>query len=79
MSAVSQLQVETCIKEYIDPYLESDLVSANVVKNIQIDNGNVVISIQLGFPAQGYFDQLKNNITEKVKTIAGVENVTVAL
>ena len=39
MAEVSQLQVETALKEVIDPYLEQDLVAAKCVKNINVDGG----------------------------------------
>ena len=53
MADVSQLQVETALKEVIDPYLEQDLVSAKCVKNIKVDGGNVAVDIVLGYPAKG--------------------------
>ena len=37
MADVSQTQVEDALKTYIDPYLETDLVSAKAIKNIKID------------------------------------------
>jgi len=77
MSAVSQLQIETQIKNYVDPYLEKDLVSAQAVKNISIDGNSVVVDIEMGFPVQGYENTLRENIIKHVNSISGVENVTV--
>ena len=37
MASVSPQQVQDKIKEYIDPYLEQDLVSAKAVKDVNID------------------------------------------
>ena len=56
--SVSQEQIESAIKEYVDPYLEKDLVTAGVVKDTTIDGDSVKVKIVLGFPAYGYVDKL---------------------
>lgn len=75
--SISQLQVETAIKEYIDPYLEQDLISAKSVKKISVEDGNVTVDISLGFPAKGYYEDLSNKLKEKINAISGVNNVMV--
>ncbi|MBT8005973.1 MAG: iron-sulfur cluster carrier protein ApbC [Gammaproteobacteria bacterium] len=77
MSELTRDAVETAIKNYIDPYLDSDLVAAKSVKDIQIDGGNVTIDIVLGFPAKGYADELSNKVAEVVKAADGIADVTV--
>ena len=77
MSEVSQLQVETQIKNYIDPYLEKDLVSAKAIKNISIDGGKVSIDVSLGFPAAGHAAALSEKVIAQVKSITGVDDVAV--
>ena len=79
MSNVSQPQIEAAIKEYIDPYLEKDLVTANSVKEIAIDGGKVKVSIALGFPAAGYFAELAAKLKEKIEAVDGVASVDVAV
>ena len=54
--SVTKEQVEEALKQYIDPYLEKDPVTAGVVKVIAIDGGNVSIKIVLGYPAYGFVD-----------------------
>ena len=41
MAALTQQAVEEKIKTYIDPYLESDLVSGKCIKDIKVDGGKV--------------------------------------
>jgi len=77
MSAVSQLQIETKLKEFQDPYLGADLVSAKAIKNIAIDGGNVTIDVELGFPASGYQQTLADNVSEQIGGLAGVDQVNV--
>ncbi len=77
MMAVSQLQVETVLKEVIDPYLKQDLVSARAVKNIAVDDGRAVIDVVLGYPAKGWQDELAGQLRAKVAAISGVSDATI--
>jgi ATP-binding protein involved in chromosome partitioning len=77
MSSISRDQIETAIKQYIDPYLESDLVTAKAVKNIAEDNGKVAIDVVLGFPAKGHHDVLTAKLKETVGAVDGVTDVAV--
>ena len=70
--SVTKEQVQSAIKQYIDPYLEKDLVTAGVVKDIAIDGGNVKVKIVLGFPAFGYVDKLSADLKEKIEAVDGV-------
>jgi ATP-binding protein involved in chromosome partitioning len=74
--AVSQLQVETALKEVIDPYLEKDLVSIKAVKNIAVEGDNVTVDVQLGYPASGWKDGLAAKLKEKVIG-AGAKNAII--
>ncbi|MEE4379970.1 MAG: iron-sulfur cluster carrier protein ApbC [Candidatus Competibacteraceae bacterium] len=77
MTEISQLQVETAIKEYIDPYMEKDLVSTKSVKTIDISGDAVAVTVELGFPAAGYRDALAAELKSRIAALAGVGNVTV--
>ena len=77
MANVAQSQIEEALKTYIDPYLEADLVSSKTVKNIAVDGDNVTIDILYGFPVKGYIKDLTEKLTEKVKAVDGVANVTI--
>ena len=77
MADVAQSQIEEALKTYIDPYLESDLVSTKTVKDIKVDNGNVSIDVLYGFPVDGYIKDLTDKLTEIVKAVDGVNDVTI--
>jgi ATP-binding protein involved in chromosome partitioning len=79
MSNVTQAQVENAIKQYVDPYMEKDLVSAGCIKNIAIDGDKVTVEVVLGFPAQGYADELAAAIQGKVSAVAGVGSAAVSV
>ena len=77
MASVSQLQVETALKEFIEPNLEKDLVSAKCVKEIRVDGDKVTVDVVLGYPAKGYVDELAAKLKEKVEAISGVASAAV--
>ena len=74
MSAVGREQIEAALAEVEDKYLGSDLMSARVIKNIEINDANVVLTLQLGYPANGYEDELRSEITKKLDSISGIEH-----
>ncbi len=77
MANVAQSQIEEALKTYIDPYLEADLVSSKTVKNIAVDGDKVTIDVMYGFPIKGYINELSEKLTELVKAVDGVANVTI--
>jgi ATP-binding protein involved in chromosome partitioning len=77
MATVTREQIENAIKQYIDPWLEKDLVSAKSVKNISVEAGKVNVQIALGFPAKGYIDQLQTKLSEIISAVDGVTDVQV--
>jgi len=79
MAEVSREAVEAALKEYIDPYLDKDLVSAKCVKDIKVDGGKVAVDVVLGYPAKGYQDELAAKLKEKVEAVDGVESADVAI
>ena len=79
MSELSRLKVETVLKEYVDPYLEKDLVSTKSVKDIALDGAKVSVQVLLGFPAKGYAEALCDGLVQKLKAIEGVDDATVRI
>lgn len=63
-SELTLQQIESALTVYQDPYLNSDLVSAGAVKNIQQDAGKVIVDILLPYPSEflkgGTAEILKN-------------------
>lgn len=77
MADVSQSQVETVLKGFIDPNLQKDLVSAKCIKNITVDGGKVTVDVVLGYPAKGYKDELAAKLKQRIEAIPGVESAQV--
>lgn len=70
-------QVEEKLKEFIDPYLETDLVSAKCIKNVQVDGSKAIVDIELGFPHQGYEQELSEKLITLLTEIDGIDEVEV--
>ncbi|MCB1876397.1 MAG: iron-sulfur cluster carrier protein ApbC [Chromatiales bacterium] len=77
MAEISREQVESAIKEFIDPNLEKDLVSSKAVKDIQVQGGKVSVNVVLGYPAKGYKDELADILKKKIASLDGVSEVAV--
>jgi ATP-binding protein involved in chromosome partitioning len=69
--------IEEALREIEEPYLGVDLVSAGAVRDIRFDGGNLRVAIELGFPAEGYRDELAARVRERLEQVPEVESVTV--
>ncbi|MCK5718421.1 MAG: iron-sulfur cluster carrier protein ApbC [Thiomargarita sp.] len=70
-------QIEDVLKQYIDPYLQTDLISTKVVKDIKIENDTVNINLTFGFPIDGYKDKLIDQLKAKVAVLEGISAVNI--
>lgn len=77
MTNIEKTDIENHLRQFIDPNHGVDLVSAKSVKSIVIDGANVTVKLELGYPAKSYIDTLKTEVEQHLKTLAGVENVSV--
>ena len=62
--AIDKSEIEAKLGQLIDPNMDSDLMSSKAVKSIEQDGDKWTIEIQLGYPAAGYFDELKQQIID---------------
>ncbi len=62
--AIDKSEIEAKLGQLIDPNMDSDLISSKAVKSIEQDGDKWTIEIQLGYPAAGYFDELKQQIID---------------
>ncbi|HUW38874.1 MAG TPA: iron-sulfur cluster carrier protein ApbC [Rhodocyclaceae bacterium] len=74
--SISELQVQTALKEVVDPNTGKDLVASRAAKNIKIAGADVSLDVELGYPAKSQIDALRRAVIDKLKGIAGVGNVS---
>ncbi len=79
MTALTQETIQNALKDYIDPYLQKDLVSAKCIKNIAIADNKVTIDIELGFPCQSHQTSLIDTIKSKINALDSAADVSVTL
>ncbi|HZV55005.1 MAG TPA: iron-sulfur cluster carrier protein ApbC [Rhodocyclaceae bacterium] len=74
--SLSEQQVQTALAEVVDPNTGKDLVSGRCVKNIKIAGADVSLDVELGYPAKSQIETIRQLVIGKLKTIAGVGNVS---
>ncbi|SFN08539.1 iron-sulfur cluster carrier protein ApbC [Nitrosomonas communis] len=75
--AITEQQIETALKETIDPTTGKDYVTSKEVHNIKIDGSNVSLDIELGYPAKSVIESIRQQVSNTLKAIPAICNVTV--
>lgn len=76
MTNITQSDIETILKDFIDPNLGLDLVSAKAVKKIVADEAGIAVKIVLGYPAASIRDEMAEAIRSKISTGTGIAKVS---
>jgi len=76
---LSESSVTEALKAVVDPNTGLDFVSTRLVKNLKVDGGDVAFDIELGYPAKSQLPSLRKALIAAVRTLPGVENVSVNL
>ncbi|HTY03677.1 MAG TPA: iron-sulfur cluster carrier protein ApbC [Rhodocyclaceae bacterium] len=74
--SISEAQVQTALKEVVDPNTGKDLVTYRCVKNIKVAGADVSVDVELGYPAASQIDGIRKLAIDKLKTIPGIGNVS---
>ncbi|MHB8425919.1 MAG: iron-sulfur cluster assembly protein, partial [Gammaproteobacteria bacterium] len=77
MNDASREQIETALRGWQEPYLGTDLVSANAVREIGVHNGRVSVELELGFPVGGYARELAGTLRGLLEALPGVRQAEV--
>lgn len=72
---ISEQQIQSALKELIDPNTHKDYLSSQSVRNIQVDHSNVSIDIELGYPAKSVKDEIHHNIVSALSKIPGIGTI----
>ena len=74
--SISELQVQTALREITDPNTGKDLVSSRSAKNIKVEGGDISVDIELGYPAKSQIDPIRRQVIDKLKALPGAGNVS---
>ena len=75
--AISKEEIQAAAGAVVDINTEKELSVTRSIKGVEIDGGKVSIKVVLGYPAAGYFDEIKQLISDAVSSLDGVEAVEV--
>lgn len=74
--SLSVEQVTEALAGIIDPNTGKDLVSSKSARNIRVDDGEVSVDVELGYPARSQIDPIRKQVIAAVRALDGVENVS---
>jgi ATP-binding protein involved in chromosome partitioning len=77
--SVSEQQVQSALKELIDPNTQKDFMATKSARNIKVDGGKVTLDVVLPYPARMVSGQIKAMVEDKIKTVPGVEGATASI
>ena len=72
-------KIQSVVGSFTDPYLHQDLAALHAVKSVAIESGRAVISVELGYPATGFHEELKRRLLEKLAAEAGVRDADIRI
>jgi ATP-binding protein involved in chromosome partitioning len=75
--SITQEQVHSALKEAIDPNTGKDFFATKSARNIRLEGGKVALEIELGYPAKTQLELIRKLISQKLRSIPGVETVDV--
>ena len=67
-------QVLTKLATVIDPDLKKDIVSMGMIKNLELNEGNLKFTLELTTPACPFNDQIEQDVRRAVAELDGVKN-----
>jgi ATP-binding protein involved in chromosome partitioning len=79
MATITKESVLNALSKVNEPDLNQDLVTLNMVRNIEIENGNVSFTVMLTTPACPFRVKIEKDSKEAVMKIDGVKSVTVKM
>jgi ATP-binding protein involved in chromosome partitioning len=77
--AVTEKDVQECLRHVVDPNIERDFVSAKAVKKITVDGSSVTVDLQLGYPARSQHESLKRLVHDAIARVPGVSRASVTI
>ena len=79
MTSITQEAILQALSVVQEPDLGQDLVTLNMVRNVEIEDGNVSFTVMLTTPACPFRVKIERDSKEAVMKVAGVKSVTVKM
>ena len=75
--AITEADILTRLRTLTDPVTGKDFVSGKAVKKVHVDRSDIVVDIQLGYPAKTQHEALRKLIVDALAALPGAGRVTV--
>ena len=75
MAEVSREQVEQVLSSIMDINLGKDLMSAGDLKQLDISGDRISVSLELGYPCNGYKDELSSQVQGALREATGLTDI----
>lgn len=69
--------VKSALSTVIDPNTGKDLNSGKSAKNIKLDGNDVMLDVELGYPAKSQLDGIRKSVIAALRNVDGMGNVSV--
>ncbi len=73
---LSEADVESVLRQIVDPNTGKDLVSGKSVKSVRVDESNVSVDIELDYPARSQIDPIRREVAATLQRMPGIGKVT---
>ena len=77
--SLTEAVVQSALKSVIDPNTGKDFVGGRCVKKLQVTGADVIVVIELGYPANSQIDDLRQRVIDCLKALPGIGNVSVTV
>ena len=75
--AITEQDVQSALRELIDPVTDENYVDGKSLKNLKIDDASIALDIVLGYPAKSIIEQIRQEVTARLQKLPGVKDVAV--
>ena len=77
--SISEAQIQSALKELIDPNTGKDFIATRSARNIRISGADVSIDIELGYPAKSQINHIRQLVIARLRAIPGAASVSVTV
>ena len=74
---VTVQDVTRALESIVDPNTERDLVTSKAAHNIRVEDGDIAVDVELGYPARSQVDPIRRRVIATLRELPGVVNVSV--
>ncbi len=74
---LTEQDVQSALKEIVDPNTGKDLVATRSAKNVKVSGNDVAVDVELAYPAKTQLEPMKKLVSQKLRSLPGVGAVNV--